>query len=76
MSVDLQTKKNIRKLMQNPEWNAFEFAFADYLKENFLDGSLIMEDEFKTIVNVARQEGGKYHLNNFINQLNSHAQYD
>jgi hypothetical protein len=74
--IDLQTKKQIRGLMQDPKWGAFEFAFQDYLKENFLDTSLIMEDEFKTIVNVARQDGGKYHLNNFIRKLEEAAQYD
>ena len=74
--IDLQTKKQIRGLMQDPKWNAFEFAFQDYLKENFLDTSLIMEDEFRTIVNISRQDGGKYHLNNFIRKLEEFANYD
>ena len=76
MSVDLQTKKNIRKLMQNPEWNAFEFAFQDYLKENFLDTSAKQGTEFDTMWFVAHNEGGKYHLNNFIRKLEEFANYD
>ncbi|MFA6355391.1 MAG: hypothetical protein WCW65_03130 [Candidatus Paceibacterota bacterium] len=74
--ITLQDKKQIRGLMQDPKWGAFETCFADYLRENFLDTSLIMEDEFKTIVNVARQDGGKYHLNNFIRKLEEFANYD
>jgi len=74
--ISLQDKKQIRGLMQDPKWGAFEFVFQDYLKENFLNISAKQDTEFNTIWFIAHNDGGKYHLNNFINQLNQHAQYD
>ncbi len=60
--------------MQDPRWPAFEFAFQAYLKEQFLDSSLKRANEFETIWNGAFQEGGKWHLNNFIHKLENEAQ--
>jgi hypothetical protein len=74
--LDIQTRKQIRALMQDPRWNAFELAFDEYKREYFLETSFKREDEFNTIWNVAHSEGGKYHLNSFINTLEQAAQYD
>jgi len=74
--ISLQDKKQIRGLMQDPRWLAFETCFADYLKENFLDISAKQDTEFSTIWYIAEREGGKYHLNNFYKQLENHANYD
>jgi hypothetical protein len=76
MILDKQTKKNIRGLMQDPRWSSFEFAFQEYLKINFLENSAKQSNEFDTIWYIAHNEGGKYHLNNFINQLETNAQND
>ncbi len=62
--------------MQSPQWPAFETAIYDYMKEQFHDSSLKRQNEFETLWNVAFTEGGKYHLNQFINKLNEHASYD
>lgn len=76
MSIPLQTKKQIRGLMQDPKWGALETAFEHYKREHFQESSLKRSNEFETIWNVAFSEGGKYHLNGFINELENNAQYD
>ena len=72
--MDKQTRKQIRALMQDPRWNALEFAFDEYKKQHFLETSLKRANEFETIWNVAHSEGGKYHLNGFWNYLEDNAQ--
>ena len=76
MSISLQDKKQIRGLMQDSRWNAFEFAFQDYLKTYFLDVSSKRENEFETIWFMAHNDGGKFHLDNFIKKLEEYANYD
>lgn len=69
--LDIQTKKQIRGLMQDPRWLALEDAFKIYLKENFLDTSIKRANEFETLWFAASQDGGKWHLNNFWSKLES-----
>jgi hypothetical protein len=69
--MDKQTVRQLRQLMQTPQWGALEFAFNQYLKENFLDSSMKKENEFDTLWYVAYNEGGKYHLKTFFNNLDN-----
>jgi hypothetical protein len=69
MPIGIQTKKQIRGLMQDSRWQALEFAFAEYLKDNFLEQSAKQDTEWNTMWYVAHNEGGKYHLSAFFNQL-------
>ncbi|MFA6077369.1 MAG: hypothetical protein WC735_04840 [Candidatus Paceibacterota bacterium] len=69
MAIGIQTKKQIRALMQDPRWPALELAFTEYLKDNFLDHSAKQATEWDTMWYVAHNEGGKYHIKAFFNQL-------
>jgi hypothetical protein len=74
--IPTQTKKQIRALMQDPNWPALEFVFEQYLKDNFLDQSAKQDTEWNTMWYVAHNEGGKYHLKALLSQLEKLANYD
>lgn len=71
--INIQHKKQIRGLMQDPRWPALEAVFENYLKENFLEGDAKRANEFETLWAVAFQDGAKYHLKAFFNSLESMA---
>lgn len=73
MSLQTQTIKQIRGLMQDPKWPALEEALGVYLRENFLETSVKRANEFETVWFVAHNEGGKFHLTNFFNNLEHDA---
>ena len=64
-----QDKKNLQRLQQDPRWVAVEKFFEEYLKSNFIHGSIKRDNEFETIWAAADSEGGKRHIQNFRNQL-------
>jgi hypothetical protein len=60
--------------MMDPNWLGFEVFFDEYMKKNFVQGSVRRETEFATIWEAASQEGGKDYLKQFISQLEAEAQ--
>ena len=71
--IQTQTKKQIRGLMQDPRYPALELALSEYLKDNFLEVSIKRENEFETVWSASFNEGGKYHLKAFFNNLEEMA---
>jgi len=67
--MDKQTVRQIRGLMQDPRWSALESALSDYMRDNFLNPSIKKDNEFDTLWYCAYNEGGKYHLKTFFNNL-------
>ena len=71
--MDKQCLKQIRQMMQTPQWSAFEMVLDDYLKRNFLDSSMKKANEFETIWWTAYAEGGKFHLKDFMQKLETNV---
>ena len=71
--LDKTIRSQIRQLMQSPQWNSIEISFNEYLKNYFLETSIKRENEFSTLWEASWQEGGKYHLNNFMKYLEDEA---
>jgi len=73
MKLNTQDQKNIQTLMKTPQWQSVDKALKVYLMENFVQTSVKRESEFETIWYMATDEGGKDHLQRFMNQLESEA---
>jgi hypothetical protein len=73
MKISDQDKKNIQALMKDIRWLSFEKAAQSYLLENFVQSSIKRENEFETMWYLAFAEGGKDHVQRFINQLEDEA---
>ena len=71
--MDKTTRSQIRGLMQDPRWGAFEQAFEIYKKNYFLETSIKRENEFSTLWEASWREGGQYHLENFMKYLEDEA---
>jgi len=65
--------KALQQLQMSPQWTAMEQALQEYLLKNFVEGSAKRANEFDTMWDLAVQEGGKYHLQNFFSQLEQEA---
>ena len=71
--LDKSTRSSIRGILQDPRWLSVETAFADYLKNYFLETSIKRENEFNTLWEASWREGGQYHLENFMKYLEDEA---
>lgn len=68
-----QTGRQIRGLMQDKRWEAVEEFLRSYIEKNFVQTSLKRDSEFETIWYAAEFEGGKRHLQQFMNELEAEA---
>lgn len=59
--------------MEQPQWNAFEVIFNEFMNRNFIQSSVKRNTEFDTIWYLAEQEGAKRALLDFKNALENEA---
>lgn len=70
MELNKQTRGGLRSLMSSDLWKLFEYAKDQYDKDNFFEReSIKRSSEFETIWEAAFVEGGRAHINSFLNQL-------
>lgn len=73
VNMDDQARKQIQRLMSDPNWAGMEQFFKHYTRSQFIQNSVKKETEFDTIWYLAHIEGGKHHLYQFMNQLEEEA---
>ncbi len=66
-------KRQLQKLMQNPQWEVIERYFEQFLKDNFLLNSVKKDTEFETMWYLAFNEGGKFYMQKFMQELEREA---
>ena len=73
MKLSQQHQKQIQALMSDLRWGAVEQAVKQYLMEAFVQESIKRDSEFETMWQAAASEGGKYHVQEFMDQLEQEA---
>jgi hypothetical protein len=68
-----QHRKQLQNLMSDPQWEAFEVCFQEFLQQHFVQNSIKRQSQFETIWQAAESEGAKRYLINFKNQLELEA---
>ena len=71
--INNQDRKNLQKLMEQPQWIGFEAFFNDFMSRNFTQNSIKRQTEFETIWQAAESEGGKRFLQAFKIELENEA---
>lgn len=71
--LDNHSRKELQDLMSDVRWRAFDTFFDEFMRANFTQGSCKRDTEWDTIWQLASNEGGRYFLNEFKNQLEVEA---
>lgn len=68
-----QTRKQLQRLMTDPNWVGLEAYFDDFMLRNFATNSIRRQTEFDTLWYAAEAEGAKRMLVQFMNEMESEA---
>lgn len=68
-----QTRRQIQRLLQDPNWQGIETFLNDFLMRNFATDSAKRMTEFDTMWYLAEREGGKRILLQFMRELEDEA---
>ena len=68
-----QQAKIIQQLLSDVRWATLEEALKEYMLNQFVAQSARRDTEFSTLWEIANNEGGKQHLQNFFAWLESEA---
>lgn len=71
--MERQMRRQLQRLLQNNDWSILETFLDKYMKDNFLHASFKKDTEFDTIWYAAFGEGGKHHVQKFIQYLEQEA---
>ena len=73
MELNPNEKRLLRNLFQGGAWTVIEKLLAKYKDNHFFTASAYRKTEFETMWNVAYNEGGKEHLEQFFADLENVA---
>ena len=73
MDLNSNEKRQLRNLFENPAWSVIGKVLKEYRQVHFFEESAKRETEFDTMWWVAHREGGKEHLDGFIQHLTDEA---
>lgn len=71
--METTSKRQLQRILQDKDWPVVERFLSEFLRNNFLEGSVKRDNEFETMWYVAFNEGGKFFLQKFFGQLEEEA---
>ena len=71
--MEQTSKRQLQRLLQDKDWLVVESFLDEFLKENFIQGSIKRDSEFETMWYMAFNEGGKFFLQKFFGRLEEEA---
>lgn len=71
--INQDQKRVLRTMLQSNGWVVFQELLKEYKRENFYEVTSKRKTEFDTIWYFAHKEGGKEHLQSFINYVDDEA---